>query len=85
MSYREFKDDHGFLRKEWRNELGQFHREDGPAEIICYNDGETLLEAFWLNGESLGYNKVGFWAFWNLLTEEQRQAPSILKYLARFS
>lgn len=141
MSYKEFKDDHGFLRKEWRNELGQFHREDGPAEIICYDDGETLLKAFWLNGfrhrdfgpaqiryyldgsiereafyvsgishresgpteicyepdgsikweyfsiggESLGYNKVGFWAFWAMLSEEQKQEPSILKYLAKFS
>jgi hypothetical protein len=51
MSYKEFKDNYDFLCKEWRNDAGQFHREDGPAEIKCHHDGETLLEAFWINGK----------------------------------
>jgi hypothetical protein len=36
-------DDYG--SKQWRNDKGQFHREDGPA--IEYKDGS---KAWWING-----------------------------------
>jgi hypothetical protein len=140
MNYKEFKDDYGFMCKEWRNEHGKLHRaggpaytrydynnsvdielfafngvkhrEDGPAEIIYYSNGIIRLESFFLNGirhredgpayvcynldgsisfesfylkkDYFGFNKEGFWNFWDRLTKEQRQAPSILTYLARY-
>jgi hypothetical protein len=64
---------------------GLRHREDGPAVIWYDFDGLIEQEAFYLNGEDLNRDKVGFWNLWIRLTYKQRQAPSILKYLARFS
>ena len=85
MNYEEWKDSSGFLYKEWRNETGLIHREDGPAQI-CYNpDGPIEIEYFYVAGESLGYDEEGFWALWEKLTEGQRQAPGIIRYLVKFS
>ena len=85
MSYKEWEDLCGFLRKEWRNELGQLHRDSGPA-IISYDlDGSIECEVFYISGKLLGSDKEGFWALWEILDEDGRQAPDILKYLARFS
>jgi hypothetical protein len=113
MIYKEFKDPYGFLSKEWRNNAGELHREDGPAEI-CYNangsirhqafylngsisrkdgpayiyhklDGSIDHEAFYVSGKFLEIDKVGFWRLWEILNEVERQAPDILKCLARYS
>jgi len=87
MSYGEWKDTLGFfLFKEWGDGEGDLHREDGPAKIVCLlSDGSIHCEEFWINGEFLGNNKKGFWNLWEKLTEDQRQAQSLLKYLAVFS
>lgn len=50
MSYREWKGADGSLHKEWRNEAGLFHREDGPAQISYYTDGSIEWETFWMAG-----------------------------------
>jgi hypothetical protein len=84
MSYEEWKTFNGFTYKEWRNEEGLIHREDGPAFTTQYPDGSTS-ELFHFNGEYLGYNGLGFWVLWGMLTEEQRKAPNLLKCLARYS
>jgi hypothetical protein len=50
MSYEEWIDTDGSSYKEWRNDAGKLHREDGPAEI-CYNaNGSIRHQAFYLNG-----------------------------------
>ena len=50
MSYREWKDNAGYVHKECRNELHFLHREDGPA-YIQYWPGDTVhLESFLING-----------------------------------
>ncbi len=64
---------------------GNLHREDGPAYIYYDLEGSIDNEAFYVSGNFLGNNKKGFWALWEGLTEEGRQAPEILKYLARYS
>jgi len=52
MSYKEIKHSDGSFQRLWRDENGQFHREDGPA-IIWYNsDGSIKAEYFYINGKS---------------------------------
>ena len=85
MIYRERRDYNGYFCKEWRNELCQFHREDGPAKICYYTDGSIYYEEFYIAGKFLGCDKYGFWALWERLDEEGRKDIEILKYLARFS
>jgi len=113
VNYREWKDFHGFIHKEWRNEFGELHRESGPAQIYCnsddsivweifcvngllhrengpasiyyYPDGSIKWEYFHIAGKPFGRGKEGFWKFWEVLTEVGRQAPDILKCLARYS
>jgi len=84
MSYEEIKHSDGSFRREWMTENGKPHREDGPA-IIWYNsDGSILEEDFYFHGKFLGDDKEGFWSFWEILTEDKRKSPEILKYLVRF-
>jgi antitoxin component YwqK of YwqJK toxin-antitoxin module len=64
---------------------GKRHREDGPSEIAYYTNGTITFESFYFNGVHLGENKYGFWTLWDRLTEEGRQAHSLLKYLAKYS
>jgi antitoxin component YwqK of YwqJK toxin-antitoxin module len=64
---------------------GVEHREVGPAEILYYPNGSIKIERFYLNGEYLGTNNIGFWAFWDRLTDDKRNNPELLKYLVRFS
>ena len=85
MSYFKWKDKAGYVHKEWRNELHFLHREDGPAVTYHYPDGLIGWEGFYLYGQFLGYDKEGFWAFWDQLTEVERQAPDIIKLLVRYS
>jgi hypothetical protein len=141
MIYKEFKDPYGFLSKEWRNNAGELHREDGPARIVYNNLGKIIKKMFYMNGfinreygpaiihyysnhsikveyfylkqhlhredgpahihynpdgsircehfdiydEYLGMDGLGFWRLWDKLNEEKRQAPSLLKCLARYS
>ena len=113
MSYEETKFRDGFFQRQWKNEAGKLHREDGPAYIHYSPDGSIQIEHFCLNGvqhrelgpayiryypdghiyeelfylhqEYLGRNDEGFWKLWSRLTDEQRQKPELLKYLARFS
>ena len=64
---------------------GDLHRESGPA-LIYYNlHGSIEIESFYVAGELLGDDEEGFWALWERLTEGGRQAPDILKCLARYS
>ncbi len=83
--YVEWKDYFGCLHKEWKNEDGELHREDGPAYIRYYPTGSINWEAFYLDGTIIGFGKKGFWKLWDRLDEEKRQAPGLLKYLARYS
>ena len=47
MSYKEFKYSDGSFKREWTDEKGRYHREDGPA-IICYrSDGSISSESFY--------------------------------------
>jgi hypothetical protein len=64
---------------------GKLHRESGPAYIRYNTDGSIDLEEFHIAGEFLGIDNEGFWKLWERLDERQRQAPNILKYLARYS
>jgi hypothetical protein len=58
---------------------GKYHRIDGPA-IEYVND----FKMWWyMNGEYLGLNDSGFWAFWDRLTLEQKKDPVLLIYLPR--
>lgn len=82
--YVEWKDSFGFFYKEWKNEKGNYNREDGPAQIRHYPDGSINWEAFYLDGNILGFGKKGFWRLWDRSDEEGRQAPNLLKYLVRF-
>ena len=54
------------------------HREDGPAIEWSYGDTEWCFA-----GERLGWDEEGFWKLWDLLTEEQRGNPTLLRYLPR--
>lgn len=85
MRYKEIIGSNGRILKEWRNDLDMYHREDGPAVTYHYHDGSIGWEGFYLYGHFLGYDKKGFWALWDQLTEVERKAPAILACLARFS
>ncbi len=41
---------YGLSRHEYRNENGKLHRENGPAEIWYYENGQVKYEWWWLNG-----------------------------------
>jgi hypothetical protein len=56
----------------------QLHREDGPA--ICYG---VRIKQWHLHGKYLGYGTRGFWALWDLLTDEQRGNPTLLRWMPR--
>jgi len=71
------------LEQFWVN--GFLHRESGPAYIRYNTDGSIDWEEFHIAGEFLGIDNEGFWKLWERLDERQRQAPNILKYLARYS
>ncbi len=85
MSYEEWKDNYGYLSNLWLDEKGNHSRIDGPAFIQYFPDGSIYIENFYIAGSFLGQGKRGFWMLWDRLTEEERQAPDLLKYLVRFS
>ncbi len=85
MSYKEWIDTDGSLYKEWTNKAGHLHRQDGPAQISHYPDHSIEWESFYIDGKFFGYDKQGFWNLWEILDEEGRQAPDILKCLVRYS
>ena len=119
MSYSEYNMHGGFLIKEWRNELGCLHREDGPAYIrmalhnknqfaeyesyryhtangsihridgparIWYDsNGLVTREEFWISHKRLGYDKEGFFVFFDLLSEEEKQNNNVLKLLIKYT
>lgn len=120
MSYSEYNMYGGFLIKEWRNEEGHLHREDGPAYIrialhnknqfaeyesyrchghtngsihridgparIWYDsNGLVTREEFWISHECLGSDKEGFFVFWDLLSEEEKQNNNVLKLLIKYT
>lgn len=85
MSYIEWEDLDRFFNKEWRNESGYLHREDGPSRVHYNPDGSIKWEEFHIAGNFLGRDKRGFWNLWEILDEEQRQAQDILKCLSRYS
>lgn len=84
VSYKEYYDT-CYLFKEWRDEDNCLHREDGPAFVGHDADGSIYVEHFYIDGEFLGAYEKGFWALWEKLTEVERQAPALLKCLARYS
>jgi antitoxin component YwqK of YwqJK toxin-antitoxin module len=75
----------GSIKAEYFYFNGRFHRELGPAYTHYNGDGSIDDEWFYLDGKFFGYREQGFWKFWEILTEEQRRSPGILKCLARFS
>jgi hypothetical protein len=85
MSYEEIEYYDGSFQREWMDEKGEYHREDGPASICYRSDGSIFEEDFYLHGKYLGENKEGFWALWDRLDEDKRNNPELLKYLVRFS
>jgi antitoxin component YwqK of YwqJK toxin-antitoxin module len=50
MSYEEFKYSDGSFKREWKDEYGLFHREDGPAIICYYPGGSISSESFYFEG-----------------------------------
>ena len=56
----------------------KLHREDGPA--FEFASGNKMWH---FNGELLGWNKDSFWKLWDLLTDEQRANPKLLKWMPR--
>lgn len=75
MSYKEWIDESDYLIKEWRNDAGKIHNDDGPARIEYHSSGFLLLEKFYKNGKlhredgpaSIWYKKNGvidFYSFW---------------------
>ncbi len=50
MSYNEYKDSYGCLRKMWTNEYDKYHREGAPALIHYYLDGSIDMEVFYIDG-----------------------------------
>ena len=52
------------------------HRTDGPAVVSA--DG---TQVWYLDGKYLGNDSVGFWALWDLLTDEQRNNLTLHMYL----
>ena len=64
---------------------GNPHRNSGPAKIWYNPDGSIELESFWISGNLIGKGKEGFWKLWERLNKMERQAPDILKCLARYS
>jgi hypothetical protein len=75
----------GSVRSEFFYIKGVLHREDGPACIQYNFDGSILSESFYLYEKCFGRGKVGFWALWDKLNNQQRQALALLKYLSRYS
>ena len=55
---------------------GKRHRIDGPAIVSVDGDQE-----WYLDDKFLGDNSVGFWALWDLLTDEQRNNLTLHMYL----
>ena len=56
------------------------HREDGPA--IEYTSGRNK---WYLNDNFLGYDVVGFWAHWALLTPEQRNNLNLHFWMVKYT
>jgi hypothetical protein len=50
VSYKEIEYSNGSFLREWRDERGRYHREDGPASICYRSDGSIRTEYFYLNG-----------------------------------
>jgi hypothetical protein len=75
----------GSIKAEYFYFNGRFHRELGPAYIHYNGDGSIDDEWFYLYGKFFGYKEEGFWSFWEILTDDKRNNPEILKCLARFS
>ena len=57
---------------------GERHREDGPA--IETSDGTQI---WCYKGQLLVHQGEGFWKLWDLLTEEQRANPNLLRWMPR--
>jgi len=57
---------------------GERHREDGPA--VEWPNGS---KSWCFHGKFLDDNDDGFWKLWELLTDEQRGNPTLLRYLPR--
>ncbi len=60
--------------KEWWID-GKQHRTDGPAV-----EGANGSKVWYFNGKWLGYENEGFWALWELLTEEERSDWKLLQH-----
>ena len=59
---------------------GKRHRLDGPA-VEC-SDGST---GWHYNGLLLGYDAIGFWEHWDLLTHAQRCNLNLHFWLAKYT
>ena len=62
--------------KSWYK-FGRLHRMNGPA-IVGHHDKRLH---YFVYGEFLGYDDVGFWTLWDILTDEQRSNTDFLYYL----
>jgi hypothetical protein len=60
--------------KEWWFR-GKRHRTDGPA-LECANG----TNVWWFYEKMLGYEDEGFWALWELLSEEERSDWKLLQW-----
>jgi len=54
---------------------GKLHRTDGPAI-----EGTDGTKEWFFNGKFLGSGDKGFWALWELLTEEERSDWKLLQW-----
>jgi hypothetical protein len=49
MIYKEWTDYYNSIHKQWRNEAGKLHREDGPAYICYHPNNIPMVEQFWFD------------------------------------
>jgi len=66
-----------FGNKRWYKD-DVLHREAGPA----VEDALSVMSWFF-HGKYLDYGDKGFWRLWDLLTDEQRSNPNLLKWMPR--
>ncbi len=74
----------GLIHFEEYYKHGARYRRDGPAIIVYGEDGKIMRETYCLT-PYIGTGKKGFWAFWDLLTEKEREHPNIVRLMVKYA
>jgi hypothetical protein len=64
---------------------GKMHRTDGPATIWYKTNNYSESLFFYLDGICFGRCYVGFWSFWDKLSDDERRHINILKLVVKYS